>query len=416
MNVTFALQLSGHLRYLCHSEQSFKWLEDEINKCRGICSAHAFDCPDSPTRCLLFLHTWDRLHPAPWSANRSRSAARSSPAEHRFYAASSLDCVAKIHARLNPAAIRIESQPATISPEAEALEDQPYSRLRDLRDVSPRAAGLRGFQPPADLVPPNFLPIGRDLISLSGSRAMYYGIAAASRMRREHCAHFGCGAAPTAGEGGDLPLIAVRMRPDVYEPSSAPNWARLTIVRKTRTGGWFHNGLPRWREVVRAIREATAARPPIRRGASMAGSVFGCGPPGAMVAGAKGGDTCYWSTSTNDDRVAAELGALTTGYMQSNVCRRRQLEWSLATVADPQLTRSRSPPPPCEHLPNFWSSCAPPSSVASSGDAGGGGEARLTQPGFPAGCVVEGLLSLAIERGGLERRATPRTAMLIDGR
>jgi hypothetical protein len=148
-------------------------------------------------------------------------------------------------------------------------------------------------------------------------------------------------------------------------------------------------------------------------------SVFGCGPPGKMVAGAKGGDTCYWTTATNDDQVAAQLDALTIYFMQSNVCRRRQLEWSLAradqrSLAEPHelasaaraqsQARSDALPPSCDHLPNFWSACAP-RSVAE-----GRGEARLTQPGFAAGCVVEGLLSLAIERSDLGRLATPSYA------
>ena len=170
MNVTLAIQLSGHLRHLCHSEQAFLWLENEVSKCRRY------------ARCLVFLHTWDVLHP---DANASTKLSGNATA-------SSLPCVARIQSRISAAAILVESQPDAAEFVPSSLVGEPFSRLRDVRDVSPHAPGIAWLKTP-DALLPLFLPPGRDLISLAGSHAMIHGLVAASRMRRQHCALFHCG-------------------------------------------------------------------------------------------------------------------------------------------------------------------------------------------------------------------------------
>ena len=370
-NATLALQLSGHLRYLCHSEQSFMWLVNEVNNCRALFAG-----------CIVFLHTWDRLHPT--IAGKE--------------AASSLPCIARVHASsIRPKSILVESQGTATQSVPSALVGQPYSRLRDVRDVSPNA---RLTQPQLIPVSSPYLPPGRDIISLAGSRAMLHGIVAASRLRRQHCANFRCSQCGAAA--ATLPLISIRMRPDIYEPNSAPASAQQGILKKTRPGGWWPHGLPHWEDLARHL---NAARRHLRqhRAASnltSARAVYGCGAPGNMVAGGKGGDTCYWTLASNDDLLTEELSQIVTPYMLSNVCRRKQLEWSLAAqklLALPESERTQERPS-CSHLPDFWSQCAPLKN---------GSEPLIASLKAVPGCVIEGVLAIAMERSGLVRRSMP---------
>ena len=62
--------------------------------------------------------------------------------------ASSLPCVARIHQRISVASIQVESQADARTSGPSALVGEPYSRLRDVRDVSPRAPGISWLKKP----------------------------------------------------------------------------------------------------------------------------------------------------------------------------------------------------------------------------------------------------------------------------
>jgi hypothetical protein len=164
--VRVALLLSGHLRDVCRDEYHFEPLRRTVADCRSLAV------------CDLFIATWDVLFPRSPTA----TAAAPSPANHSdlsnrsLLGTSSLACLAQIQLRLRPEAISVDSQPP---------------------DIVPRYGNATWWRREED----------RPVLSVAGLRSYVYAAAAASHLKRRHCAVFECGAY----------AIAVRCAPAVAQ-------------------------------------------------------------------------------------------------------------------------------------------------------------------------------------------------------
>ena len=181
-----AIQISGHLKDVCRADHyrgpagTHRWtnLANAVADCRKVAV------------CDVFLVTFSTLFPVASKHDSRTIPTASTPAEqynisHFFWR--SYPCLDFLDKLLMPTAVKVDTQPQNIVP---ALGSTVYYRGSFITSGSKQNATASGA------------PL------LAGVRASVHAVAAAARLRREHCRTFGCADAHDA---------VLRMRPDVYD-------------------------------------------------------------------------------------------------------------------------------------------------------------------------------------------------------
>ena len=370
-----AIQLSGHLKDVCrtdHYHERWTLLQESVKDCRRVAT------------CDVFLATFSTLFPVA-SKHDVGSLEKILPTDvppHDEYNIShgywrSWACIAELEKRIGGVvAVAVDVQPKSI---VKALGNATMFR-GSFKYLSTRGGVAHWMR--VNATSPSQLRRGTSPL-LAGVRASVHAIASASRLRRAHCATFGC----------EHDLV-VRMRPDLYKEVYEKGH-RVQSEWLSQGGMLGRSSWDTVAHVARALRRdhntsASSAAVTGRGGggvgaggaARAAGAlrtVFGCHQQ--MLPGDKGVDNCWWGLPSVIDRLADEEDEIAAPFLLSNLC------WGRWVVHG-----APGAPPLAECGPR-WLNCS-----------------RLT------GCIAEDLLRVSIARIGAGRAPLPSFRRGPDGR